>query len=469
MFNKVKKIITAVFLIGFLIQTVPASASTAMINVDFNTPGKTISSNFCGTNAKGGTVNQWLGDYLYAQKTKYVNSSIVRFHDSISDDSAVNWRGWMDNQGYNWNRWKISVWANEVRKLGSQGINPEIMVTIPTYYSWMKTIKTYDSKNKLVSTVLDPSEYNSFAFYANELVKIITIEEKINLKYLQITNELDFDYNTNLIEAGLPSKAGMLADLAIFTAKSLKSNYPNLKLGAPALARPDSIIGLDLMFDKFKNDGNKLFDFLGFHYYLTGSVFEDDNSIYNKSSGTLQYHFGNISSKLNQRGLGYITPILGEFNINWSGIDPRMQNMKGAIVDGLTFIEAAKLGVQTVMPWADMDNNFGRWDESFNDRPVIHVGNICSRFLNGTVYDSTSTDNNVQTLSLINKNGQKTVVFINRSSNPIKIQVNGVNPGANFNWYQLDSTANYVREYTPNGYILNNLDLPANSISVAVL
>jgi hypothetical protein len=465
--NKINIYLSFIFLIIFLFTTNISARANNVVSFNFSSLRNNISSGICGLNLKGGMANFNLSSQQYEDKLLSIRPNTVRFHDSIGDNGYANWKGWIDPWAKDWIRWKIQDWAKEVRDFQAKGYSPKIILTVDRYFSWMKLKPVLNSQGQIISYILDESEYNNFANMVERLLQIVIVEEKINLDYLQILNEADYQYHVNVVNRGGVSQVNKLMDLIINTAKRVKAKYPTLKLMTPSTARTDLTAQFDTMFSRMRSDSVGLFQAVGFNYYLTGNSSEPLNNVYNLAQSALLWHFNSVQSRLNRFGLNGLKAIPTEFNINWNEIDMRMQQMPGAIVDALTYMEGAKLGVESVIPWTDMGTYFGKWNNNYVDSFAMRVQNICGKYIRSSrLVTQLNTLSNVEFLPMIRSNGKKAILIVNKNLVSQNVSLAGFSlTGTSFIWNQLSGT-NKIRTYSLPNSLVSNLGLPAQSISV---
>ena len=310
---------------------------------------------FFGTNGYSALdLNQGEND-TYIQSMKTMNPGSVRMHyGGMLEDSSTDSRGWIKESDKDWDYAKLTRFGNMVKKWRSAGFNPEIEISIPNFPTWMR-----DDNSRLKK-----DQYQAYANLCSKLVTELNTNQKLGLKYFEVTNELDNQYYVELVEKNQPDQLQELAKIYITSVKAMKQADPNIKTGGPAFARPDLEDGVKKFIDLTINESSpKVLDYLSYHTYYSGSADDAIDPILVSSEEYPTY--------LNEYIKGYLSsayptkPVdlrLNEFNISWTWetYDDRMGNHKGAVFDALSYMAQVKSGYMVTNSWNDADGIYGK-------------------------------------------------------------------------------------------------------------
>jgi xylan 1,4-beta-xylosidase len=337
----------------------------------------------------------------YQQNLAYMGVGVIRFHSwDMITDSSLNATGWLDVKNQGWDAKKI-----EASLSAFKGSKAAILINIPGFPSWFKT----------QDDILDASEVGRYAAFCADLVKIVNVQNKNQVKYWEITNERDDPYWVHPLQNNGVVRTAALAELFNQCAHAMKAVDPTIKTGGPAAARPDFI---DPLRDFVKAVLPNL-DFFSFHAYASGSADDSDLSIFEKAKS-----FGDkvtqIRAMLDEASPARHIPLqLNEYNISWTWQtqDERMKNYKGAIFDALALTSMAKAGAEATAAWNERDGVYGKMDADYNLRPSADVFHLLNTYAVGTIVPTTVTNSDrVSAFAVRAANGgSRLLLLINES------------------------------------------------------
>jgi len=421
------------------------------------------------------------GNAQYNSQLQVMKPGLFRYHSwEMLWESATTETGWLINaSGPNpvWDAAKINS------ALSGLQANTVKMLNIPGYTQGFKTYDVKSSTGQVVATLLDPSEYDRFAAWCAELVRIVNVTYGHNVRYWEITNEWDDNYYVKLRNAGLPDRMNELADVYNRAAKAMKAVDPTILTGGPAFARGDLYDSVRTFVNGTIQESNPTtLDFFTYHFYASGNQNETDAQIYNRvhypgdpNVGTLQKHTKDIRAILDELSPSRHIPLyLDEYNISWTWTnnDPRMQNHKGGVFDALAMVYAADNGADGTTAWNEMDGVYGKMDGSYNLRPSARVFHMFNNYLNGTRAASSTGDPSTVVAYAVKTDSTKSIALINRSASMAKLnlQFNGWVPGGTtFNQYRVSAAGYAESTVSWSDLTGGSYTLPDHSVTVLTI
>jgi xylan 1,4-beta-xylosidase len=337
----------------------------------------------------------------YQANMAYMNPGLVRYHSAemMGDSSRAN--GWLDHGAKRWDAAKIKRALDAWRPKTGQAL-----ITIPWWPEWM-------DKNK--DSLLDADEYDNFAAFCADLVRIVNVDLEKNVTYWEATNERDGPYWADRIKKNEPDRLDELVKIYNTCAAAMKRVDPAIKVGGPAAARSDLIPYLR----RFVRGAKQNLDFFSYHIYASGSAQEPDPSVYDKTKRIGSYTRAIVAMLKEESPDRPIPAHLNEYNISWDWRirDKRMTSHKGAVFDALALVAAVSSGAEATNAWNERDGIYGKMGPDYRLRPGAHVFHLFNRYLVGDVVPSRSSDDSRIVVWAV-KNAakkQKTLVVINRT------------------------------------------------------
>ena len=320
----------------------------------------------------------------YRNILKEIGFGLIRIHHAEIGDR------WTNPKTKTWDVEKIKT----IYKTYSSS-KATLVQNIPKWPKWMAM-----DKNGL----LKPEEYENYANFCAELVKIINGQLNHQVMYWEPLNEQDVRYD----------KAGKLDELwQIYNlvAKAMKAQDPRIKVGGPVLTWDNS--GRLAAFLKACRSN---VDFISWHRYGSGNT---DDSTYKLMSYTPKY--GEQVRQFRQITKKYIpnrqVPLmLGEYNINysWESGEKRQNNHIGAVWFASTLKHLAESGIDMAASWNLKDGIYGLIDPKNQLRPAAEVFSWAIKYLTGEVIMTDSNDSLVEAMAVKQGDSKRSLFLINK-------------------------------------------------------
>ncbi|MCU0492954.1 MAG: hypothetical protein MUD01_15290, partial [Chloroflexaceae bacterium] len=466
----------------------PIATTAVNASVNWNEVRSTTTAYSYGLNGYSTVAPSIVTLPKYGENMAYMGAGLLRLHYAGKmNDSGQDIRGWTKVATREWDSARIaSVFDAITGWDASYSYRPEVVVNLPTWPSWMKTytatMTLADGTTKNVAGLLDPSEYDNYAAFCAELVRIINLEQNRSVTYFEITNERDDLYYVPFANNGAPDRLDELIEIYNRVAVAMRAVDPTIKVGGPAFARPDLYPQVQRFVNATVAAGT--LDFLSMHGYASGNKNEPDSQIYNRAYNaadptvnSLAKHAADVRAILDGASPNQRIPLwFNEFNISWTftNNDPRMQNYKGAVFDALVLAYLHDAGIDATNAWNERDGIYGKSDGNDNLRPAAHLFNLMNRYAVGQRVATASSDASaVVAFGIKNDDlGLKTLLLINRSglAQPVKLDFNGWSPrNGVLNRYQIgasgyiSNTVGWSEVTAPDGMLL-----PDNSVTLLI-
>jgi len=391
------------------------SNGTIRVSVDWSRPaGRTTPRMFSLAGFKAGNPAT-AGSPAYQSGLAHMGIGSLRYHTANSmADQNQHEDGWIDSANKRWAAEKITAAFRAWNPPGTAKI-----VNIVGWPDWM-------DKNK--DKFLDKNQYDAFAAFCADLVRILNIEAGLGIEYFEITNEKDGLYWIDPQHEKKPLHVADLAEIYNRAAVAMKKMDPTIKTGGPAATRPDRT---EPLFEWTQAVLPNL-DFLSAHIYASGDPKDPDHHIFDRTEV-----MGEAAAKL-RAFLDQSSPDrkielhINEFNISWTWEtrDVRMTNHVGAVFDALALVQLASHGTDIINAWNECDGIYGKMDSNFNIRPPGHVYHLFNRHLVGDRFHTASSQprrivpfavrtDRGSSLLLINRNAEPRAVVLDSSGSPI--------------------------------------------------
>jgi Glycosyl hydrolases family 39 len=439
--NKVAKLLSSIGLVALIAcanQSASNSGDAAAITPDTNTPivsidqavtiapgairigvdwaqtsGKQASSRQYGLNLYKILEPKWAQDLNYRTNLSAMKLGMVRLHrgDQMAD-SSTSAAGWVidpDKSTYRWDKTKIVTALEHLKSFGT-----ERMINLTNFPAFLKKPGTQQ---------LEPSKYQEYANFCADLVKIVNTDLNLDVRYWEITNELDDGktdgtdkYNGNMLEVG-----------KIFNSVSsaIKALDPSLKVGGPAMAQ----VGADNYRDEkaFLGETKDTLDFFSYHTYFTGDQNLPLQKLYDSASG-MGWATQGVQAQIKAVTTRNIETFHDEYNISWAPPDSRMTNEIGAVFDALALKALANAGASGGMAWNESDGWYGKleneWGKpSFSRRPSSYVFELYNTLMTGQIVAATSSDAQILDVFAVKNPSALTVAVVNRSGSDQRISL----------------------------------------------
>lgn len=411
----------------------------------------------------------------YGRNLAYMNAGLLRYHYAgLINDSVEDARGWADVKGKRWDEVKINGAMNAADGWAKlHGYAPERLINIPKFPAWMKTysveIKTKNGETKTVS-LLDRTEYDNFARFCADLVRILNVKQKRGLKYFEATNERDQIYYVEFVRAGQPDRLDELIEIYNRAAVAMKAVDPTIKVGGPAFTRGD----ITEQVRRFVRGTLPNLDFLTFHFYASSKPADSDDSIFDRTQA-LSKHTRAIVQIMREESPGRFIPAhVNEYNINYNyrNNEPRMRNYKGAIFDALSIIAAVDSGASATNAWNERDGGtYGKMDGTNNLRAGAHVYQIFNNYLDGERVATTSSDERAIVSFAVKNHAKNMYSYLIANRSPVAQSVktsfrNWRTGGADFDRHEISEAGYRTEKMNLQKFISDELTVPGYSITL---
>ncbi|CAA9419859.1 MAG: GH39 [uncultured Pyrinomonadaceae bacterium] len=449
------------------------------VNVNWGDVRSTATAFSYGLNVFAGNAPAVAREAGYGRNLAYMKAGLLRYHYSgLINDSVEDARGWADSKGKRWDAAKINDAMNAADGWAKlHGYAPERLINIPKFPAWMKTysvqIKTKSGETKSIS-LLDRSEYDNFAKFCADLVRILNVEQKRGIKYFEATNERDQIYFVEFQRADQPDRLDELIEIYNRAAVAMKAVDPTIKVGGPAFTRGD----LAEQVRRFVRGTLPNLDFVTFHFYASSKPADSDEAIFDRTNA-LSRHTRDIVKILREESPGRFIPAhVNEYNINYNyrNNEPRMRSHKGAVFDALSIIAAVDAGASATNAWNERDGGtYGKMDGDNNLRAGAHVYQIFNNYLVGErVAVSSSDERAVVTFAV--KNRAKSLysyLIVNRSPVVQSIRTNfsnwGTDDGAFFDRHQISAAGYQTEKIAPQKVTSGEFRVPEHSVTLLTI
>jgi hypothetical protein len=389
------------------------------------------------------------GNNVYQANVAAMRPGMVRYHNMrMLQDSTRDASGWVITPNaatYRWDRNKI-----QQAMTGAYTFNPTLMLNIPGWSSFL------DRNGKL-----DPTQYDEFAKFCADLVRIVNVEQKRGVKYWEVINEKDGVYGADMAELG---------KIYTIAAREMKRVDPTIKVGGPAF-----ISGYDnVKVNAFLSTAHQDLDFISYHTYSIGKDSTPVDRIW-QSASTLGSATYAVRSTLSRYPARNIELFHSEYNISYTPPDPTMTNEISAIYDALALVSITNAGATGAMAWNEADGWYGKMDNqwgSWQKRPAAFVHQLFNSQLQGKVMTSVSSQPTAvvsyAVAGQVAGQERQSIALINRSGRDqwLNLQSTGSNLLGGHLWtaYQIDKSGMKTTAIVQ--HQLSNYLLPANTVMV---
>lgn len=441
------------------------SKDSITTTVDWNS-GKGGNTTFgYGVNAYQGFRTETFNSAAYKSNMAAMNPGMIRFHNGSTMQDSSTSDGLIDTARQTWDANKAkSALAASFASFGQN--QPERMINIPTWPDWMDADR---------DGFLDRNQFDNFARLCADLVKIVNQDARLNVKYWEVTNEKDNDYFVQfrdnsgwggLKDSSKPDRLDELITIYNKVAVAMKQADPTIKIGGPAIARPD----LQPFYVPFIKGTSDHLDFFTYHYYASGSASTADQDVFNATRFIGGYTKTIVEALKAASPNRTIPAMLGEYNISWTWEtrDPRMANYKGVVFDALSIAQALTNGAAATLAWNEKDGIYGKMDDQGNLRPGGEFLQLLNRYMIGDrISTTTSNENAITSFAVSNTaQGYKSFLIINQSSDSQQVQSNftGWSPRQSSVDTHTMSASGYSKKTVNWSNLKNGIVVPSNSV-----
>ncbi len=348
------------------------------VSVDWNAAVATTTGFSFGINAFHGFDPLTTALPAYQKGMQRLDCGLIRLH-SAELFSGKGPNTWVDGEKKTWLGERIrSAMAKYPR--GTHQGNVALMLNISNWPAW------FDADQ---DGFLDADQFDAYAAWCADLVRLVNIEAHGEVLWWEITNELDDRYHNHLVANGQPSRMAELSDIWLRAALAMKQVDPRIRTGGPALIRPDLPESLAIFLRKTREQ----LDFVTYHAYASGSADDADAHILGPR---IQAIGGTVAAidVLIHREIGHGLPhFLDEYNISWTWEtrDPRMTSAKGAVFDALVLAASTSAGADGTCAWNEWDGVYGKFAGDGTARPQVGVFARLNAWGRGTIVKTNVT------------------------------------------------------------------------------
>jgi Glycosyl hydrolases family 39 len=424
------------------VASTPLSSSTTAINLVVNwteSIAKTTALTF-GSNDYEVLDPAKAADPVYQKRLADLKMGLIRIHHASLSDR------WSDAATQTWDVAKIEASYNAASYLKQATVIQNIL----GWPQWMQ---------QDASGLLDPSQYDAYANFCAELVRILNKSQQRNVLYWEPMNEKDVLYE----------KAGKLEDLwKLYNqcAVAMKAVDPRIKMGGPVLTWDNTNL-----LHRYLQACQSNVDFISWHRYGSGNA--------NDSTDTLMTYtpnYGNQVRKIrevaNQYFPGRKVPLfLGEYNINysWKSGEQRQNTYIGAVWFASVLKHLADAGIEMAASWHLKDGVYGIIDPQNQLRPAATVFEWGQKYLIGEVIQTQSSDPFLEALVIRRSKGHA-LLLINKSGSATKLNLqfsSGSILPKQYQLFKLDATGS--SQSTLMSAVLQKQPLSMNPYSLLLL
>ncbi len=374
-----------------------AAAQQATVSIDWSQTVGTVPAEMWGVNDYEIHQPGPAGDPGFNDFMERLDPPVIRIHRGSFP------KEWLDADQRKWDVEKIkSVWANAARAYGDSAV----MINISSWPKWMCEPD---------SGMIAREHEAAYAQLCAELVRIMRDEVKREVRYWEITNEKE----------GMYDKAGRLEDLwrvYNLAVAAVKKESPEAMVGGPALTWANQ-----KWIDSFIKHGLAGSDFVTYHNYGTGDIYDDNPKLFSKLNafeGHARQMRRSVDKAAAAAGRGHIPVHLSEFNVKWTW-DPyerRHENAVGAVFHAGVIRRASLAGLDGAQVWHVKGNAYGLIDSSNRVRHTAHLYLWGPRLLVGKIAKhETSTPDLLEVLPVVSADGQRALLLANKADHPVDI------------------------------------------------
>lgn len=446
---------------GGVAMTCPMAAEASLfggpvdhqVAVTWNVVQRTISPMAYGMNGFNAFDPQQTADPVYLANLLHMKPGIVRLHNMAAvDDSAQSSAGWINSAAKTWDAPKI---VKALKPMTDVGLN--LMINIPHWPDWM------DANGDLK---LDSDKFDAFAEFMAELVRIVNVENNLNVKYWEVTNELE--YRFELLTK--PEQMSQVVDLYNRACKAMKAVDPTILTGGPATSRADlkDLAGRFVRGTAAQASPTTL-DFFTFHSY-GGDGRNTDEDAYTAAAQWVGGYGASLSEILASESPARKIPLwFDEFAVtyDWQSEDPRTNSNKGAVWDALAITSALDNGVDWTSSWNEKDGFYGKMDPDNKLRVTAELYYLLNNWLVGQRVESSSDKPDAVAAFAVVSGERHAVLLINRtgSAQGVGVAMAGWTPMPTEKLVvsRIDA-AGFRRNQAEWGDLSKGLSLPAHSV-----
>lgn len=349
-----------------------------------------------------------LSDY-----TQKISPAIIRIHQAQIADK------WSDDILHTWNYERIAASFNAAHETYGDAV-----VLLNPICRWPKWLTTKEG--------LTEEQADKLVKMCHDLAVFIKQYPEWNIGYWEILNEGEQYWEDNDI---LTQYWNLFNRIAI----TVKEVLPEIKVGGPALTWPKPTWLLS-----FLDCCGKNIDFISWHNYGSGNPEVLTSQILSESISAMAKHAAYVRQECTKRGLD-VEYFLTEYNVQWvwTPFDIRHANNEGAVFQASVINHLAPL-TDAICVWHLKGHSYGLIDDNNAIRATGQLYLWGNKYLTGSVKKYTSNNQQIEAIPIVNDNGSKAILLINKSIQPIDFIVKsslGIHPTIiqqiNANWKEI--------------------------------
>ncbi len=328
------------------------------------------------------------GFQKFLAETKF---PMIRIHEGGFSDR------WTDGATRGWNIEKIKAGFAASTGYGDS----KVMMNIARWPSWLQD-----------GNYLAPDKVDEFVALVGKLVVVMRDDVKRPVAYWELPNEKEAEYE----------KQGKLDELwSLFNKLSaeIKKHDPNAKVGGPAMSWPNPV-----WVDGFFKNCAPNADFVSWHNYGFGNLFEPNDALFEKPAG-----FAASGRKMRELAAQYapgrqFETFLTEYNVKWDWypFERRHANNVGAVFMASTMRQMGLSGVSGVMNWHAKGYYYGLTSDDNAVRLPARLYGWGTQYLIGDIAQtSVSDEKNLEILPVVRADGAKSVLLINKANRSVVV------------------------------------------------
>jgi xylan 1,4-beta-xylosidase len=292
-----------------------------------------------------------------------------------------------------------------VRESLSRADSFQVVLNLPLWPSWMR-----QDGDRL----LHVGEHAAYARLCARLVEMVNRRHRRRIVYWELMHELEERYRR-------ANRLTELWQLYNTLAVAMKRADPSIRIGGPAFAAGDP-----QLLETFLLHCRAHIDFVSWHDYLRCPLGEPGERLLAQAIEVrerLQAVKALVKTHLGERS---VPLLIGECNIDRQPRCPagRASERIDAVWLASVFKHLAEAGTDMVAFSHLKGDHLGLYTAAGRPRPVATVLGWFARHLVGRVCRSTVTHFAVESLAVRNREGQRAVLLINKSEEPVAVRLN---------------------------------------------
>jgi hypothetical protein len=265
-----------------------------------------------------------------------------------------------------------------------------------------------------------------------DLVRIINVENNLNIKYWEITNEIDdnFQGGTDCGNSVNFCDKPFSELIRIYNASVLAMKQVDSSIKTGGLGYQNPWQNVDAFLDGTIPAGT--LDFVSYHAYDgSGNPVRDLDTLFMRSKQTVKDLGIMFVNKVNTKSPNKKIEIFhDEYNICYlyrcgfadnNDSNRRMAGQEGAIYDALGYIYAIESGIDSLMTWNEKDMYYGKLDQFYKKRPSGMLLEMIDKLkivkiVPHLTTNSSTNEGSIKTLAFLTSDNKKGLLAVNRSS-----------------------------------------------------